>query len=172
MNKYMSPVTYVGLHNSSQRIVRSKTCFDTGELDVLTSSICDTLGLDRDEFLSRLRTAPLSDARKIFFYLTRVRLYRFTCNKLGKYMNRDHSTVVYAVQRCEELMEIDLEFRADYKRCLLDAAQRLKLNGYTYHGDQKPINYGPKNTRTSSLESKYSRKRASVYAETVGEFNC
>jgi len=139
MDNYIHPVTYTGLHPNAQKTLRGKTCFDRGELDIVSSSICETLDLDKDEFLSRLKTAPLSDARKIFLYLTRVRLYRFTCSKLGRYLGRDHSTIVYAVQRCEELLEIDLDFQANYKSCLINAAQRLQQNGYTYTKSRKEI---------------------------------
>ena len=44
---------------------------------------------------------PLSDARKIFYMLSRRLIYNCS-SRLGMYTERDHSTVVVAVQRATD----------------------------------------------------------------------
>jgi chromosomal replication initiation ATPase DnaA len=141
----MSPYMYAGLHHNTQRILRSKSCFDTGELDIIARAVCAECNVYYDEFVGRPKHNALSDARKIFYHLCRIRLYRYTCKKLGEYTGkRDHSTVTNAVQRCDELMEVDPMFKDLYVKCWIAATQQLKRNGYEYRGQHSRFNRVPK----------------------------
>jgi len=131
-----SPYAYPGLHNSAQTRIKHSHCFNKGELDIIATSCCDEYGLTSEEFRGRCRSALLSDARKIFFYLCREEFYQFTCKRLGMYMDRDHSTVVYSVQRAGQLLEFDSNFKDRYKHARGVAELRLKLNGYHYKGSE------------------------------------
>ena len=92
-----------------------------------------------DEFLSSTRERNVVDARKMFYYLCREDLYLFTHRVIGAYAgNRDHSTVVYGVQRAGELLQIDKQFRLKYKAARLKARQILKLNGHEFHWKELP----------------------------------
>jgi len=51
------------------------------------------------------------------------------------YADRDHSTVVYSVQRAGQLLEVDPTFRDKFKHARGVAELRLKLNGYDYRSD-------------------------------------
>jgi hypothetical protein len=173
MDKYISPVMFAGLHNKAQSTIRYKTCFDTGELDIISRAICNKCEVDYDDFVGRPKSAGLSDARKIFYYLCRIKLYTFTCRKLGEYTGgRDHSTITVAVQRCGELLEVDPDFKELFVQCWIASTQQLKLNGYSYKDGHKTINYGTRDKRIPSLTSSNCRERSSYAATTVGELNC
>lgn len=130
-----SPYAYPGLHNSAQTRIKHSHCFNKGELDIIAMACCDEYGLTFEEFKGRCRSALLADARKIFFYLCREEFYQFTCKRLGMYVDRDHSTVVYSVQRAGQLLEVDPTFRDKFKHARGVAELRLKLNGYDYRSD-------------------------------------
>jgi len=153
--------------------VRNKTLFDRGELELISKTICDLCDVPHTDFRGRLKTNELSDARKIFYHLCRIRLYTFTCKRLGEYTGgRDHSTITVAVQRCGELLEVDPTFKELYISCLLKVTQNLKLNGYWYKGSQKLTNYGTRDKRVPSLENSNCREGSSYAASTGGELNC
>ena len=171
-NKFMSPVIYAGVSPQVQKTIRNKNCFDTGELDIIARTVCTQFNIEGDEFRSRLRTSQLSDARKVFYYLCRIKLFTYTCRGLGEYMGgRDHSTVTVAVQRCEELIDIDPEFKELYKRCCEVSKQQLQLNGYSYKGAKQKL-HGTTSYGDYHVSSFYNRERATKYASTVGELNC
>ena len=141
-HKGISPILYAGLHPNTQMTIRNKTCFASAQLDIIARTICDVCGVKHSEFIGRPKTNELSDARKIFFYLCRIRLYSVTCRRLGEYAGgRDHSTITVAVLRCEELMAIDRDFRRMYVDCLVASTQQLKINGYDYKGSYKELTH-------------------------------
>ena len=132
----ISPYIYAGLGQSAQRHIRTGAQIDRDELHIIADVCCDEYDLAPSQFRSRSKTACLSDARKSFFHLCRKELYTFTCKRLGMYLGRDHSTVVHAVMRAQELLEIDPTFRAKHINIRQIARQRLDLNGYSYIGSK------------------------------------
>ena len=143
MNIHIDPILFVGLHHNTQKTIRYKTCFDTGELDIIARQVCATCKVDYNDFIGRPKTNPLSDARKIFYHLCRVRLYTFTCKKLGEYTGgRDHSTVTMAVQKCNDFLDIDPDFKELYVKCWIATTQQLKQNGYRYRRSRTLIDNG------------------------------
>ena len=132
MQKYMSPYIFAGVHPNTQMTIRYKTCFDSGELDVVARAVCSGCDIEADDFVSAAHYRVFRDARKIFYHLCRREFFEYTCKRLGEYTNRDHSTVVIALKRCDDLLEIDPEFRSRYKKCMTKAVTALKLQGYLH----------------------------------------
>jgi chromosomal replication initiator protein len=65
-----------------------------------------------EELLSPNRTAELALARQIAMYLSRKNL-RLTVDQIAKAFNKkDHTTVLYAVRRVEEMKKTDLRVKA------------------------------------------------------------
>lgn len=138
-NKYISPDLFVGLQYQTQCSIRSRTCYETGELSIMIESVCKMSNISIEDLRHSNRRADLSDARKIFFHLAR-RLYLFTNEKLGRYLRRDHSTVVVAVQRCEIFLASDPSFKELYVNTLLETIRNLKIHGYeNYKNTHKQI---------------------------------
>lgn len=153
--------------------IRNKSCFASTEMVIVARAVCDTCDVDYDEFVGRLKTTPLSDARKIFYHLCRVKLYAITCRRLGEYTGkRDHSTVTFAVQRCADFLEIDPEFRRRYVDSWIAATQQLKYNGYRYKGDHKDIEHGPEHKRAASHKGYSLGEGAKKHATPSGEAYC
>tara|TARA_Y100000996_G_scaffold414725_1_gene406549 strand:- start:6733 stop:7227 length:495 start_codon:yes stop_codon:yes gene_type:complete len=101
----------------------------TGEMEIIATSVCDEVGISLDQLKSKDRHARITEARKIFAHLGR-RLYMYTLRTLGEYINRDHSTMVIAINKCEDWIETDHQFRELYVRCFIKVTQSLNSNGY------------------------------------------
>lgn len=127
-----SPWIYPGLHYNAMVHIKRGVRIDNGELDLVAAACCDVYEISFDDFKGKTRTNVLSDARKVFFHLCRQELYKYTCKRLGMYTDRDHSTITVAVQRAQELLDIDPEFRVMYNKAKVLARQRLKINGYEF----------------------------------------
>lgn len=132
ITKKINPIVYAGLNKFAQKRIKTGAHLDRDEIHIIADVCCEEYDVSQSDFRSKTKTADLSDARKIFFYLCRKELYTFTCKRLGMYTGRDHSTVVFAVQRAGELIEVDPTFRAKYKNARMLARQRLKINGYEF----------------------------------------
>jgi hypothetical protein len=153
MEKLPDPYFFPGLSPEVKRKIMYRTCFDMGELKIVAQAVCKQQHIDLDDFRGRLKTAELADARKIFFHLCTKRLYKCTRKRLGAYMGKDQSTVTAGMQRCEELLDVDPDFRSQYYRCWKEATQQLNSYGYTFNDStrQTKTNYGSKYERVSSL---------------------
>ena len=129
MRRKLSPYVLPGLGYQQLKWLRQRTCFITGEMEIIATSVCDEVGISLDQLKSKDRHARITEARKIFAHLGR-RLYMYTLRRLGEYMNRDHSTMVVAINRCEDFIETDQQFRDLYERCFFRCIQSLNANGY------------------------------------------
>tara|TARA_R100000908_G_scaffold30470_1_gene13708 strand:+ start:874 stop:1362 length:489 start_codon:yes stop_codon:yes gene_type:complete len=139
MKSTMSPYIYPGLQSNTRMWLKNRTCFMTGELAIIAGSVCEVCDVSMDELKSKNRSAQITEARKIYAHLAR-RLYMFTYRRLGEYINRDHSTMVVAVNTCENFIEIDPNFRELYHLCLLKAKLSLDQNGHSnYRNTHKTV---------------------------------
>ena len=69
------------------------------------------------DFKGRTRVHPAPDARKIFCHILRFHRVSTTA-EIGSYIDRDHSTVVIACNKCNERLETEKEFRDKYNKVL------------------------------------------------------
>tara|TARA_B100000963_G_C22402771_1_gene569605 strand:+ start:157 stop:630 length:474 start_codon:yes stop_codon:yes gene_type:complete len=132
-------------------------------MGIIANSVCDEVGISLDELKSKDRHAKITEARKIFAHLGR-RLYMYTHRRLGEYMNRDHSTMVVAINRCEDFIETDQQFRDLYERCFFRCIQSLNANGYDNY--RHPTKKMMKITQVKLLnetEHGFKCERASAY---------
>ena len=159
----MEPYMFVGLEPDSQHAVRTFTDLrrTDGEIAIIAKSICKVYGLRIEQLKAKTRAQPLSDARKVFYMLSR-RLKGITVHQLGSYTERDHSTVVVAVQRGNGFLDVDPHFKELYIKCLLEAVKQLKQNGYEYRSD-KDVRSG-----TSKNEAGQLGERVEFPAQTSG----
>lgn len=151
MDKLLNPYLYPGLAPQARKQIMYKTCFDKGELLIIAKAVCKESDIELDELTSSKRDANLADARKIFYHLSGRKLYKFTRKRLGAYTGRDQSTVTCAMQRCEDLLDIDPKFRALYKDCWETAT--IQLNSFGYEFRQSIPNQEQNGQRNRKLSS-------------------
>ncbi|MDR0653811.1 MAG: chromosomal replication initiator protein DnaA [Synergistaceae bacterium] len=81
-------------------------------VDSIQHFVAEHFGITVEELLSPNRTAELALARQIAMYLSRKNL-RLTVDQIAKAFNKkDHTTVLYAVRRVEEMKKTDLRVKA------------------------------------------------------------
>ena len=69
--------------------------------------------INRDEFISSSRKREIVDSRMIYFAVAR-NLGGYTLSELGKSVNRDHATVMYAIRNYEHLSSYDESMKHKY----------------------------------------------------------
>jgi len=68
--------------------------------------ICNEFGITRSEILGSSRLRNIADARAILSYLLHKRL-KMTSLAVGKYLGRNHATVLHACKKVENLMQFE-----------------------------------------------------------------
>lgn len=86
-------------------------------IDHIMDAVCTYFQLTEEELKSSRRTRVLSDARTFAIYFIKKHLPKVTYKKLGEmFGNRDHSTMMYALDKFDELYNNDNIFRLDYEK--------------------------------------------------------
>jgi chromosomal replication initiator protein len=84
---------------------------DNVSVDYIQQLVAESVGITMDELLSRNRTAELAQARQIAMYIARKNL-KLTVNQIAIAFNKkDHTTVLYACRRIEEMLKTDLRVK-------------------------------------------------------------
>lgn len=85
--------------------------------------VCRYYGITIDEMLAKRRALVVARPRQIAMFLCRE-LTRKSLPEIGRGFQRDHTTVVHAVRRIEELREKDAELDRDVERLRARIEQR------------------------------------------------
>lgn len=68
--------------------------------------------ISEQQFKSRDRSREFVDARIIFTHVARRLSFKYAY--IGKYLNRDHTTIIYQNKRCDNLLDTDPSFTSIY----------------------------------------------------------
>ena len=80
-------------------------------VDKIISEVARSMMVKPEDIRSKKRSAPISQARQVAEYVMRT-ITQLPMQTIGdEFGARDHSTIVYAVQKVEERMELDSAFR-------------------------------------------------------------
>lgn len=78
---------------------------------LITVAVCEMLGVTLDQLKSNTRKRDVVEARYIAMSLIMIANPELTLKEVGAMFNRDHSTVVYARDTYNKLMEGDKAFQ-------------------------------------------------------------
>jgi chromosomal replication initiator protein len=125
--KYCTPIEY-GVQSISCLFPvpghKCKSKKPTVTMELITETVCTELGIEIEDLLGQSRKRDFADARKVAMHIIRAFLPKLTLKSTGKYFNgRDHSTVLYATDICEELIATDKVFKKRY----MDILTEIKL---------------------------------------------
>jgi len=100
----------------------------------ILENVKDVTGIDL--LTNKSRNRETVDARKIYCYLAKD-LNIYSLKEIGQPIGVDHSTIIYHVRECKNLIEIDKAFKSKFEKCELlspkiDKAHHLKEK-YLYH---------------------------------------
>lgn len=76
----------------------------------ITAEVAEVFGVSAIDIAGEGRTRPIARARFATAWLARNRL-GYSFSRIGKALNRDHTSILHGIGRCEELRTNDLEFR-------------------------------------------------------------
>jgi chromosomal replication initiator protein len=94
----MTPYIYPGLPVESRSI------------DTLIDTVGKVFNVTTEQIKSPTRERDVVDARKVCAYLLNKKR-NLTTLKVGKILNRHHSSIIYLVKEAENLISIDKEFQ-------------------------------------------------------------
>lgn len=115
--KKLSPLVYPGIRDRDRlRALNAFTNLSVNLADYI--DVCAfAFDVDRDSMLGRDRHHECVLARHAFSKIVRDRT-TLTLDAIGKYLNRDHSTVKHSYKQAEDLLETYPYFRDRYKTCI------------------------------------------------------
>jgi chromosomal replication initiator protein len=76
---------------------------------------CSYFHVDRKPVMGKLRVAKYVQARHVLMYLFRTKL-KMSLSEIGKFMGRDHTTVIFGVRNIENCLEIGDYLAKDVER--------------------------------------------------------
>lgn len=71
---------------------------------------CEVFDTSRYALLSTSRFRHIVEIRQLLFYVLRKK-YSMSTVEIGEYFNKDHATIIYATKVCENLKQVDADFR-------------------------------------------------------------
>jgi chromosomal replication initiator protein len=77
---------------------------ETYSVKSLVRAICENFGVEQDLLLGKRRVAFVMAGRHALYYLG-YRNTAHTTTTLGNYLDRDHTTILHGLKKCESLME-------------------------------------------------------------------
>ena len=116
-SKKLSPWVYPGIKSRDRlRALNAFTSMSVNLSDYI--DVCAfAFDVDRDSMFGRVRYHECVLARHAFSKIVRDRT-TLTLDAIGKYINRDHSTIKHSYKQAEDLIETYPYFRDRYKTCL------------------------------------------------------
>lgn len=92
----------------------SKEKLPVVSLNILQDIVLKSMpySITEQQFKSKDRRRQFVDARIIFSHV--ARRLNFNFSYIGKYTNRDHTTIIHQSRKCEELLDTDHAFKSIY----------------------------------------------------------
>ena len=97
------------------------------KLEEIADTVCRHYKLDKKDFLGQRRFRYLAEPRQMYCYISRKRVKDASLKSIGKFIgHKDHSTVIHAIRKINNLFDFDKKMQEDYKDItkILDTADR------------------------------------------------
>jgi DnaA-like protein len=102
------------LESLEKQMVREKE--GQKRLNEILEIVCQVTGATPEQLRSKETNREVSDARRLFWHVTGlIKDYDFTLATLGAFFNRDHSTVIAARSKTEELLAYNASFKKKFR---------------------------------------------------------
>ena len=79
----------------------------------------------------KTRERRFCDARKIYSYIAK-KCTPYSLAIIGRFIKRDHATILHSIKRCEDLIQTDLDYKNKVIHVTLLATNILDINTATY----------------------------------------
>jgi chromosomal replication initiator protein len=85
--------------------------------DLVRDEVCRYLSLSLEEFKSDSRKKVISYARRLSIYIYKT-VYNAQLTEIAKYLNKDHSTISYALSAINTAIKTDKNIKTDYNNVI------------------------------------------------------
>lgn len=89
---------------------------ENNDIELIEKHIATIYKLHIKAFRNKGKNRTVSDARSILFYISHNK-YDIAYYKLSKIYNRNHSSIIRLVRKCEWLMQYDSDSKHKYDMC-------------------------------------------------------
>lgn len=121
----MNPIVFCGLEPEERRLYRVR--LPDGAASAITLTVFTYYGVNIRERTGTSRKKEFVKARQISMYLIRKKT-KATLKSIGYFFDRDHSTVIYALETTKDLMETDHNYKKEVDR-ILNFIKDIKPSG-------------------------------------------
>lgn len=80
----------------------------------IIESACHTLDISVNVLLSTTRKRAITEARHMICRILYVSQGSLSLKKIGKLLNRDHSSIIYAIKTCNDMLDTCPDFESRY----------------------------------------------------------
>ena len=125
------PIT-IQLASQALKSLLAETPADVISIDQVLSAVSEHTGVSVDRIIGKRRDQATAEARRIAMYMLREDAH-LTSTRIGQAIGgKDHSTVLYAQKRFEQLMEIDSSKRDHLAaiRTILNRSRRMPTQAH------------------------------------------
>lgn len=105
---YVTAEAFVGMPSKNQKSIAYKAI--TAYEEQVIETVCEALGMSRNELVSPVRKRHLAEGRCIAIGIILARIPSFGLKRLGRIFNRDHSTAIHCRDLYNDLYGSDKEF--------------------------------------------------------------
>lgn len=100
------------------------------DIRTIEKVVCKHYSVDSKQLFSQTRKKELKEIRQIFQYLAR-RYSKISFNEIGEWSNRNYATVMHSVNVVENLIHMEVEYRATVAEIEIEIYRAvLKSNNY------------------------------------------
>ncbi len=89
------------------------------EPEQIIKHVSEMTGKSIEELVGIKRQRDLVEARYIAIYLIRESMPGLALSKIGRMFNRDHSTIIYAIETVGDLIKHNYDFRITFNKIKL-----------------------------------------------------
>lgn len=95
-------------------------------LETIMTAVINETGISEDKMKGIDKHRMVVEARQMAMKLIRYYEPKFTLKKIGEFFNRDHSTVIYAIDTANDLIKYDRTYRQKFNaiNCQLRKMER------------------------------------------------
>ncbi|MBD3197996.1 MAG: DUF4406 domain-containing protein [Candidatus Lokiarchaeota archaeon] len=90
------------------KIIGLKRYYEYLSSDDILQHISEKLRIETKKIISVSRKRTYRDARFVFCYLAK-KYTKLSLEKIGLYINRDHSSVIHALKQCDNIYDVELQ---------------------------------------------------------------
>lgn len=116
MTKYCNPITYHQISVSCifSPLVNTNTNGNT-LFQKIMKIVCKYCEVSREELRSNGRKTELVEARHLAIYFIYTHVPKVTSARVGRYFNRDHSTVLNSIKCVKSFKDTDPAFKSQFE---------------------------------------------------------